>query len=80
MTKNGFLPLLPINKNLPLSPTCAPGAVFVGCNIYQPGGFDPNMFTPTIQMWTFTLERQLTRDLMLQLGYVGSQSYHTPLT
>jgi hypothetical protein len=76
----GFLPLLPINKNLPLQPTCAPGAVFAGCNIYQPGGFDPNMFTPTIQMWTFTLERQLTRDLMLQLGYVGSQSYHTPLT
>jgi Carboxypeptidase regulatory-like domain len=77
---NGFLPLLPINKNLPLPPTCAPGAVFVGCNIYQPGGFDPNMFTPTIQMWTFTLERQLARNLMLQVGYVGSQSYHTNLT
>ncbi len=77
---NGFLPLLPINKNVPLPPTCSPGAVFVGCNIYQPGGFDPNMFTPTIQMWTFTLERQIARDLVLQLGYVGSQSYHTNLS
>ncbi len=37
------------------------------------------MFTPTIQMWTFTVERQLTKDLMLQVGYVGSQSYHTNL-
>ena len=38
------------------------------------------MFTPTVQMWTFTVERQLTRDLMLQVGYVGSQAYHTNLT
>ena len=37
------------------------------------------MFTPTIQEWSFTVERQLTRDLMLQVGYVGSQSYHTNL-
>jgi hypothetical protein len=28
-------------------------------------------------MWNFTVERQLTKDLMLQVGYVGSQSYHT---
>ena len=77
---SGFLPLLPVNKNVPLPVTCAPGQVFLGCGYYQPGGFDPNMFTPTIQMWTFTVERQLTRDLMLQVGYVGSQSYHTNLT
>jgi hypothetical protein len=38
------------------------------------------MFTPTIQEWSFTVERQLTRDLMLQVGYAGSQSYHTNLT
>ena len=76
----GFLSLLPINKNLPLPATCAPGAVFVGCNMYQTGGFDPNMYTPTIQMWSFTVERQLVRDLVLSVGYVGSQSYHTNLT
>jgi hypothetical protein len=38
------------------------------------------MFTPTIQQWTFTVERQLTKNLMLQVGYVGSQSYHTNLS
>jgi hypothetical protein len=38
------------------------------------------MFTPTIQEWSFTVERQLTRALMLQVGYAGSQSYHTNLT
>jgi hypothetical protein len=33
------------------------------------------MFTPTIQEWSFTVERHL----MLQVGYVGSQAYHTNL-
>jgi len=38
------------------------------------------MFTPTVQEWSLTVERQLARDLMLQVGYVGSQSYHTNIT
>jgi len=75
----GFLALLPLDKNAPLPPTCGP-VVPQPCSIYQPAGIDPNMFTPTIQEWSFTVERQLTRDLMLQVGYAGSQSYHTNLT
>jgi len=75
----GFLSLLPLNRNAALPPTCGPG-VPSPCSIYQPGGVDPNMFTPTIQEWSFTVERKLTRDLMLQVGYAGSQSYHTSLT
>src|SRR5229473_2195573 len=73
---NGILPLLPFDKNAPLPPTCGP-AIPQPCSIYQPGGTDPDMFTPTVQMWNFTVERRLTKDLMLQVGYVGSQSYHT---
>jgi hypothetical protein len=34
------------------------------------------MKTPTLQQWSFTLERAITNDLMLQLSYVGSESYH----
>ena len=37
------------------------------------------MFTPRVQEWSFTVERQLAKDLMLQVGYVGSQAYHTNL-
>ena len=77
---NGILPLIPLVKSQPLAPGCAPGAVFVGCNIFQPGSLDPNMFTPTIQEWSFTVQRKLTRDLMLEVGYAGSQSYHTNVT
>jgi hypothetical protein len=75
----GFLSLLPLDSKAALPPTCRPG-VPAPCSIYQPAGVDPNMFTPTIQEWSFTVERQLTRDLMLQVGYAGSQSYHTNLT
>jgi hypothetical protein len=78
---NGFLPLLPLQKNVALLPTCDP-VIWKAqpCSIYQPTGLDPNMFTPTIQMWNLTVDRQLARDLMLSVGYVGSQSYHTNLT
>jgi hypothetical protein len=75
----GFLPLLPLQKNVSLPPTCSPG-VPQPCAIYQPTGFDPDMKTPTVQIWNLTVERQLARDLMLEVGYVGSQSYHTNLT
>lgn len=77
--QNGLLPLLPLDPKAALPPTCGP-AIPQPCSIYQPAAFDPNLFTPTIQMWTFTVERQLTRDLMLSVGYTGSQSYHTNLT
>lgn len=72
----GFLDLLPLQKNVPLPPTCGPG-IPQPCSIYQPGGIDPDMFTPTVQMWNLAVERRLTRNLMLEVGYVGSQSYHT---
>jgi len=75
----GFLPLLPLKKNIAQPPTCGPG-ISAPCSIYQPTGFDPNMLTPTVQIWDLTVERQLARDLVLSVGYVGSQSYHTNLT
>ncbi|PWU05614.1 MAG: TonB-dependent receptor, partial [Terriglobia bacterium] len=73
-----LLSLLPLQKTAALPATCGPG-VPQPCSIYSPAGVDPNLFTPTIQQWSFTVERELSKDLMLQLGYVGSQSYHTPL-
>jgi hypothetical protein len=76
---NGLLRLIPLQRTAALPPTCSP-TQGQPCSTYAPGGVDPNLFTPTIQQWTFTVERQLTRNLMLSVGYVGSQSYHTPLS
>jgi len=76
----GLLSLpLPLSRTAAPPPTCGPG-VPSPCSTYSPAGVDPNLFTPTIQQWSFTVERQLMRDLMLSVGYVGSQSYHTPLS
>src|SRR3989441_10602229 len=75
----GFLPLLPLKKNVALPPTCGAG-IAAPCSIYQPTGFDPNLSTPTVQIWDLTVERQLAKDLVLSVGYIGSQSYHTNTT
>jgi len=48
------------------------------CTTASPGGVEPNLHTPTVQEWSFTVEREITNDLMVQLGYVGSQAYHLP--
>src|SRR5216117_425062 len=77
-----LLSLIPLQKNAALPPTCGtPGAPPPpACSLYGPGGFDPVMFTPTSQQWSLTVERGIARDLMLSVGYVGSESYHTPLS
>src|SRR6059036_205184 len=76
------LSLIPLQKNAVLPLTCGtPGALAPpACSIYGPGGVDPVLFTPTSQQWSLTIERGIARDLMLSVGYVGSESYHTPLS
>jgi len=76
------LSLIPFSKNTPLPITCGlPGALpQPACGNYGPAGVDPELFTPTSQQWSLTIERGITRDLMLSVGYVGSESYHTPLS
>src|SRR5262249_48311331 len=71
---------IPLPKSAPRAPTgVPPGALpLPACGLYAPAGFDRAMRTPTSQQWSLTIERGLARDLMLSVGYVGSQSYHTP--
>jgi len=73
-----LLSFIPIDKNAPLLRTCGP-SVPQPCAIYAPAGFDPVLRTPTGQQWSLTIERGIARDLMLSVGYVGSQSFHTPV-
>src|SRR5919197_1547258 len=76
------LSLIPLSKNTRLPITCGlPGALpQPACGLYSPAGVDPVLFTPTHQLWSLTIERGIARDLMLSVGYVGSQSYHTPIS
>jgi hypothetical protein len=38
------------------------------------------MHTPTIQEWSLTVEREITKDFMMQLSYVGSRAYHLSIS
>ena len=73
-----LLSLIPIPGGLQPPPSCT-AIGQTNCSIFAPSGVEPNLHTPTVQQWSFTVEREITGNLMLQLSYVGSQSYHLPL-
>ncbi len=73
------LSLIPFQKNAALPPACGP-SVPQPCSVFAPGGIDPVLRTPTSQQWSLTIDRGLANNLLLSVGYVGSESYHTPLS
>src|SRR5262249_33565541 len=48
-----------------------------GCSIPEVAGVDSALHSPTIEQWNFSIERELTKNLLLHVGYVGMESYHT---
>ena len=65
------LAALPVSK-LPINPAAAvPAAAKL-----VPGGVQPDMQTPTLISWSLRVERQLSPNTDLTLGYVGSHGYH----
>ena len=41
-----------------------------------PGGVQPDLNTPTLISWSFRLERELSTNTSLTVGYLGSHGYH----
>lgn len=62
---------LPV-ANLPINTS---GAVPAGAKLL-PGGVQPDLKTPTLVSWSLRLERELTPNTALTVGYVGSHGYH----
>ncbi len=73
---NASLPaIVPVARNAAAAPACGPG-VAAPCTTYAPQGVQANAQTPAVNEWRLTLERQLDRDTVLRLSYVGSFGYH----
>ena len=60
------------NLDLPLRPNTPPpsNALLV------PGGVQPDMYTPAVESWSLRINRELTANTYLSIGYVGSHGYH----
>jgi hypothetical protein len=59
-------------SSLPIDPTApVPTAAKL-----VPGGVQPNMQTPTLISWSLRVQRELSPNTSLTVGYVGSHGYH----
>ncbi len=78
ITGRPLLSIIPLAGSTAPPPPCSADSPLrePACAIYTVGGLDPTMHTPTIQQWTMEIERSITSDLAVQVGYVGHQSYH----
>jgi hypothetical protein len=64
-------------KNLAVSSLpIAPSESLPAGGLIQPGGVQPNLQTPTVEAYSFKVERELTPNTVLSVGYVGSHAYH----
>ena len=57
--------------NLPVNPATTPHA-----GTLVPGGVQPDMYTPTVIEYSLRIERELSPNTSLSVGYVGSHGYH----
>lgn len=69
--KSPFPPFASASYKPGPSATFAPG-------ISIPATIDPGFKLGTTQSWNVTMQQQLGQNMVLQLAYVGSQSYHAP--
>jgi len=66
--------IVPIQRGF-TEQTCGPG-VTGACAKYAPQGVQPNAKTPTVEEWTFGIERELSPNTVLRVTYNGSEGYH----
>ena len=57
---------LPLNPSGPIPATAE----------LVPGGVQPDMQTPTLISWSLRVQRELSRNTSVTIGYVGSHGYH----
>jgi hypothetical protein len=75
-TSSGSLfAITPVIPGASVPPSCGPG-VPAPCTTYAPQGVQADAKTPSVQEWNLSVERQLARDTVLRVAYVGSFGTH----
>ncbi len=67
--------VVPILPNLPPPPSCGPG-IAAPCTIYAPQGVQANAKTPSVEEWSFSVERQASSNTLVRAVYDGSFGDH----
>ena len=68
-------------KNVPVSALhIVPGEPLPSGSLISPSGIQPNSPTPTTIAYTLKIQQQITDNMSLSLGYVGSHGYHQMLS
>ena len=57
-----------------------PGTPLPSGTKVSPSGVDPELKTPTVETYTFKIEREISPSTSLSVGYVGSHGYHELLS
>lgn len=57
-----------------------PGTPPPSGSLVSPSGIQPDAYTPTILSWTLKIQQQLTQNMSLSVGYIGSHGYHQMLS
>jgi hypothetical protein len=66
------------DKNIAFS-AISPTANYAGAKVI-PSGVQANLYTPTVESYTLTVEQSLTPRTVLSVGYIGSHGYHEILS
>jgi hypothetical protein len=65
-------------KNIAFS-DIAPGTAYSGSKAI-PSGVQPDLKTPTVESWSLQIEREVSTNTSLGIGYTGSHGYHELLS
>ncbi len=73
---NGYTVGIP-QPTVPPSAFLSPPAVAAGV-APQAGEIDPNLKVPTVHQWNFSVQRDLGKQTVLEVSYIGSHGVHLP--
>lgn len=81
LTQSAPFNTVEVLKNVPLSSIhIVPGAPPPTGSKISPAGVQPDLATPAVVTYSFTVEQQITPSTTLSAGYVGSSGYHELLS